>query len=48
MQQLLNAQQREMEEWPELFRKADSRFRYLGARHPEGAIRWIIEAEWQG
>ncbi|KAK7750912.1 hypothetical protein SLS62_007175 [Diatrype stigma] len=48
MQQLLNAQQREMHEWPELFRQADSRFRYVGAQHPAGAIRWIIEAEWQG
>ncbi|KAI1387569.1 S-adenosyl-L-methionine-dependent methyltransferase [Hypoxylon trugodes] len=48
MQQLLNAQQREMHEWPELFRKADSRFRYIGAKKPTGSIRWIIEAEWQG
>jgi hypothetical protein len=48
MLQLLNAQQREMQEWPELFRKADDRYRYLGAKKPEGGIRWIIEAEWQG
>lgn len=48
MQQLLNAQEREMHEWAELFRQADSRFRYLGARKPEGAIQWNIEAEWQG
>ncbi|KAI0799031.1 S-adenosyl-L-methionine-dependent methyltransferase [Xylaria sp. FL0064] len=48
MQQLLNAQQREMHEWPELFHRADPKFRYLGAHKPEGAIRWIIEAEWQG
>ncbi|KAI1651918.1 S-adenosyl-L-methionine-dependent methyltransferase [Daldinia loculata] len=48
MLQLLNAQQREMHEWPELFRRADSRFHYLGARQPAGAMRWIIEAEWQG
>ncbi|XXH02516.1 hypothetical protein Hte_008892 [Hypoxylon texense] len=48
MQQLLNAQQREMHEWPELFRKADSRFRYIGANKPAGATRWIIEAEWEG
>ncbi|KAI0877220.1 O-methyltransferase-domain-containing protein [Hypoxylon argillaceum] len=47
MQQLLNAQQRELHEWPELFRRADHRFHYVGAYHPEGAIRWIIEAEWQ-
>ncbi|KAI6089775.1 S-adenosyl-L-methionine-dependent methyltransferase [Hypoxylon rubiginosum] len=48
MLQLLNAQQREPHEWPELFRRADPRFKYLGARQPAGAIRWIIEAEWQG
>ncbi|KAK7924323.1 hypothetical protein PG985_006377 [Apiospora marii] len=48
MLQLLNAQQREMHEWPELFRRAHPGFRYLGARQPPGAIRWIIEADWQG
>jgi hypothetical protein len=48
MLQLLNAQQREEEEWSELFRRADARYRYLGARKPEGAIRWIIVAEWDG
>jgi hypothetical protein len=48
MLQLLNAQQREQDEWPELFRRADARFRYLGARKSEAAVRWIIEAEWEG
>ncbi|KAH8879499.1 S-adenosyl-L-methionine-dependent methyltransferase [Thozetella sp. PMI_491] len=48
MLQLLNSQQREMHEWAVLFSRADSRFRYLGAHQPPGAIRWIIEAEWQG
>lgn len=48
MLQLLNAQQREIHEWPDLFRRAHPGFRYLGARQPPGAIRWIIEAEWQG
>ncbi|KAI1093832.1 S-adenosyl-L-methionine-dependent methyltransferase [Rostrohypoxylon terebratum] len=47
MLQLLNAQQRECYEWPKLFHKADARFKYIGARKPDGAIRWIIEAEWQ-
>ncbi|PVI00590.1 S-adenosyl-L-methionine-dependent methyltransferase [Periconia macrospinosa] len=46
--QLLNAQQREMHEWPELFRRADARYQFLGAKKPDGAIRWIIEAEWRG
>ncbi|KAI0378115.1 S-adenosyl-L-methionine-dependent methyltransferase [Hypomontagnella monticulosa] len=48
MQQLLNAHQREMDEWPELFRRADPGFQFIGARKPPGAMRWIIEAEWQG
>ncbi|KAI1394365.1 S-adenosyl-L-methionine-dependent methyltransferase [Hypoxylon trugodes] len=48
MQQLLNAKQREMHEWSELFQQADPRFKYLGAHRPDGAIRWIIVAEWQG
>ncbi|KAK7950948.1 uncharacterized protein PG986_006676 [Apiospora aurea] len=48
MLQLLNAQQREMHEWPELFRRAHPGYRYLGARQPAGAIRWIVEADWQG
>ncbi|KAI4596367.1 hypothetical protein KJ359_005496 [Pestalotiopsis sp. 9143b] len=48
MQQLLNAHQREMHEWKDLFAAADPRFRYLGATQPSGAIRYIIEAEWQG
>jgi len=48
MLQLLNAQQREQDEWPELFCRADPRYRYLGAKKPAGAIRWIIEAEWEG
>ncbi|KAI1270957.1 S-adenosyl-L-methionine-dependent methyltransferase [Xylaria sp. FL0933] len=47
MQQLLNAQQREMHEWPELFHRVGPKFRYLGAHKREGAIRWIMEAEWQ-
>ncbi|KAF2711448.1 S-adenosyl-L-methionine-dependent methyltransferase [Pleomassaria siparia CBS 279.74] len=48
MLQLLNAQQREQDEWSELFCRADPRYRYLGAKKPAGAIRWIIEAEWEG
>ncbi|KAI1204780.1 S-adenosyl-L-methionine-dependent methyltransferase [Annulohypoxylon truncatum] len=48
MLQLLNAQQREIHEWPELFRRADPRFHYLGAHQPAGAMRWIITAEWRG
>ncbi|KAI1440411.1 S-adenosyl-L-methionine-dependent methyltransferase [Annulohypoxylon stygium] len=45
---LLNAKEREHHEWPELFQRADPRFKYLGARRPPDAMRWIIDAEWQG
>lgn len=48
MQQLLNAKQRDIDEWRELFSKADSRYRWLGAYQPPGNLRWVIEAEWQG
>ena len=48
MLQLLNSHQREEGEWPALFARADSRFRYVGAYQPVGAVRWIIEAEWIG
>lgn len=48
MLQLLNSSQRTEEEWPALFQRADSRFRYVGAYQPPGAVRWMIEAEWQG
>ena len=48
MLQLLNAQQREQDEWPELFRRVDARYRYVGAKKPAGGIRWIIEAIWEG
>ncbi|KAK8055068.1 O-methyltransferase [Apiospora rasikravindrae] len=48
MLQLLNAQQREMHEWPKVFSRAHPGFRYLGAHQPPDAVRWIIEAEWQG
>ena len=48
MLQLLNAQERELPEWEELFSRADKRYKYVGAHKPDGAIRWIIVAEWSG
>ncbi|KAI1211465.1 S-adenosyl-L-methionine-dependent methyltransferase [Annulohypoxylon truncatum] len=48
MLQLLNAKEREFKEWPELLQRADPRFKYLGAHRPPDAMRWIIDAEWQG
>jgi hypothetical protein len=45
---LLNAQEREEEEWKRLFGRADARFRYLGSRKPREALLSIIEAMWEG
>ncbi|KAF2107053.1 S-adenosyl-L-methionine-dependent methyltransferase [Lophiotrema nucula] len=48
MLELLNAKQRSVQDWKELFASADGRYVFLGARQPKGATRWIIEAEWKG
>ncbi|KAI1264672.1 S-adenosyl-L-methionine-dependent methyltransferase [Xylariaceae sp. FL1019] len=48
MQQLLNARERELTEWPELLSCADARFQYVGAQHCPVSNLWIIEAQWQG
>jgi hypothetical protein len=44
----MNAKEREESDWQELFEKADPRFKYLGAKCPEGSRLWLIEAEWEG
>ncbi|KAI1367594.1 S-adenosyl-L-methionine-dependent methyltransferase [Xylaria arbuscula] len=48
MQQLLNARERQMTEWLELFSCGDPRFRYIGACHCPGSNLWILEAGWEG
>lgn len=44
----LNARERDVDEWRELFKEADERFIWKGAWRPEGSKMWIIEAEWAG
>jgi hypothetical protein len=44
----MNAKEREEGDWETLFEKADPRFKYLGAKRPEGSRMWLIEAEWDG
>ncbi|TAQ85329.1 hypothetical protein B7494_g6337 [Chlorociboria aeruginascens] len=43
---LTNSKEREEEEWKLLFEQADSRFKWLGAKLPEGSRLWIIDAVW--
>lgn len=46
MTQLLNAKERELGEWQEMFEQADWRFEFLGGKQPAGSLLWIIEARW--
>jgi hypothetical protein len=43
----MNAKEREEADWEELFKKADPRFKYLGATRPTGSRMMLIEAEWE-
>lgn len=44
----LNAKERELGEWIELFRQADPRFKFLGAEQPAGSALHNIELTWEG
>jgi hypothetical protein len=44
---LLNAREREVAEFRMLFEKSDTRFKWVGARLPEGSKMWEIEAMWE-
>lgn len=44
----VNAREREIDDWSELFRLADERYKFTGAWKPENSHMWFIEAEWTG
>lgn len=48
MTELFKARERELSEWVDLFRLADTRFEFKGASLPEGSDLSIIVAEWKG
>lgn len=48
MQVTVNAREREPDDWRELFRRADERFKFNGIWQPEKSRMWFIEAEWIG
>jgi hypothetical protein len=47
MLQLLNAKERAVEDWIELFKMADPRFRFVGVQTPPGSRMSIMEAVWE-
>ncbi|RFU78682.1 s-adenosyl-l-methionine-dependent methyltransferase [Trichoderma arundinaceum] len=48
MQVTVNAREREPDDWRELFRRADDRFKFNDIWRPEKSRMWFIEAEWIG
>ncbi|KAL2349851.1 O-methyltransferase [Cryomyces antarcticus] len=46
MLELLNARERDVHDWDDLFRQADPRFKFLGVKRPEGSRMYTIEALW--
>lgn len=48
MQVTVNAREREVDDWAEMFQQADERFKFLKAWKPEKSRVWFIEAEWTG
>jgi hypothetical protein len=42
----INGREREVEDWKDLFKRADERFHFLKAWKPEKSHMWLIEAIW--
>jgi hypothetical protein len=47
MQVTVNAREREIDEWADLFKQADERYKFVKAWKPEKSRMWFIEAEWE-
>lgn len=47
MMALLNGKERGADEWKELFKQADPRFKWNGSNRPEGSLLWITEVTWE-
>jgi hypothetical protein len=47
MQVTVNAREREIDEWADLFKQADERYTSIKAWKPEKSRMWFIEAEWE-
>ncbi|KAL2836999.1 S-adenosyl-L-methionine-dependent methyltransferase [Aspergillus pseudoustus] len=45
---ILNALERTLDDWKELFNKADPRFEFKGVQTTEGALASVIEVVWRG
>ena len=48
MNTYFNAWERDAEEWRELFKRADPRFKFIGITQPQGSALVLVEAQWTG
>ena len=48
MLSILNARERDADEWRALIAEADPRFRFQGVKRPHGSNLAIMEAIWNG
>ena len=48
MMTMVNAKERGRDDWAKLFREADEKFRFLGARTPPDSQLSLVEAIWEG
>ena len=48
MLSILNARERDADEWRSLFAEADPRFEFQGVKQPTGSNLAIMEAIWNG
>ena len=48
MLSILNARERDADEWRSLFAEADPRFEFQGVKRPKGSNLAIMEARWNG
>ena len=48
MLSILNARERDADEWRYLFAEADPRFEFKGVKQPKGSNLAIMEATWNG
>jgi len=46
MNTYFNAWERDAEEWRELFKRADPRFKFIGITQPQGSALVLVEAQW--
>jgi hypothetical protein len=47
MMTLFNAKERELEDWIDLFKQADKRFKFRDAKMPEVGTMGVITAIWE-